>query len=90
MQNLITQKNFNVTMKLFDKFLDRFRPDELVKLEVTSPDYKRISIVWGLYEFEKGERRTIYIYGPKGFINAALKQLNQKSLMIEKVSLLKK
>ncbi len=75
--NLITKKvATDVAVPLMEKFLDIFRKDEEILIEWTSPNYTRTSMLWGLWETEKGERKTFRVKGKPGFVQAVLRELN--------------
>lgn len=76
---LLTPQILPMAIGLFDKLLDKVRADEKIYLEYTSPDYERITILWGLFEWESGCRKTFVIEGPKGFCNAVLKELERNN-----------
>lgn len=65
----------HIAVPFFERCRDIFRDRERIKIEWTAPDYKRISILGGLFEFESGERKTFIIEGPPGFCRAALREL---------------
>ena len=69
-----------ITVPFFIRLIDRFRDYERIKIEWTSSDFKRISILWGFYKFESGERKTFIIEGPPGFCSAALREIRNKAL----------
>jgi hypothetical protein len=68
----------NVIVPLIPKVLDLFRKDEVILIEWTSPDHTSVSILWGVFKYEKGERKTFTIKGKPGFVQAVLKDLNKK------------
>lgn len=80
---LLTPQTMTIALGLIDKFMDNFRADEQIILEYTSPDYERVTILWGLFEWEQGCRKTITIQGPKGFCNAVLKELESNRGMLK-------
>uniref|UniRef100_A0A831XFF7 Uncharacterized protein n=1 Tax=Geobacter metallireducens TaxID=28232 RepID=A0A831XFF7_GEOME len=61
---------------LFTKIADAFRPEEQLKIEWTSPDYEKISILWGLFKRERGQRMTFEIKGKPGFCAAVVRELS--------------
>lgn len=72
---VIDPKTTSIAVPVISRLIDRFRRQERIKIEWTSPDYERYSLLWGLFEWESGERKTIIIEGPPGFCSAALKEL---------------
>ncbi|MBF0238032.1 MAG: hypothetical protein HQM12_10025 [SAR324 cluster bacterium] len=52
--------------------------DEEFKIEWTSPDYKKVELLWGLFTHEKGERKTFLIRGKQGFCQTVLRDLEAK------------
>ena len=60
----------------FTKIADAFRPEEQVKIEWTSPDYEKFSILWGLVKYERGQRMTFEIKGKPGFCAAVVRELS--------------
>jgi len=45
--------------------------------------YERVEVLWGLFTYEKGERRTIIIRGKPGFCAAVLEDLRKKGQILQ-------
>lgn len=78
-----TEHGHQVQMSLFTRFLDLFKPADEVRVEWTSPQYQRVEVLWGLFTWEQGERRTIVIRGKPGFCAAVLADLRAKGQVLE-------
>ena len=77
--NLVTkQVATNVIVPLIPKLLDVFRKDEVIDIVWTSPDHSAVSILWGAFKYESGEKKQFTIKGKPGFVQAVLKDLNKK------------
>lgn len=63
-------------LDLLTKIADIFRPEERLKVEWTSPDYEKRSFLWGMYFYERGERRTLMVEGKSGTCVAKLRELS--------------
>lgn len=72
-----------IRLSLFTRFLDLFKPADEVKVEWTSPAYERVEVLWGLFTYEKGERRTIIVRGKPGFCSAVLEDLRKKGQILK-------
>ena len=68
----------NVIVPLIPKLLDIFRKDEVINIVWTSPDHSEISVFWGAFKYEKGEKKQFTIKGKPGFVQAVLKDLNKR------------
>ena len=75
MATLITPKSTKLAVPFFTRILDKFRNQERITVEWTSPNYEKVVLLWGLFEWESGERRIFIIEGRPGFCSAALKEL---------------
>lgn len=60
---------------------DFFQPEEHLKIEWTSPDYRRLSLLYGLIEYERGERRTFSVQGKPGFCAAVVRDLSTDGII---------
>ncbi len=77
--NVITkQVAQSVFVPLIPKVMDVFRKDEVIDIEWTSPDHAFVSVLWGAFKYEKGERKQLTIRGKPGFVQAVLRDLQKK------------
>jgi len=65
----------DVSVPLTAKLLDLVRSDQELVIEWTAPNYRRIELLWGLFRYESGERRTLTIKGKPGYCDAVIKEL---------------
>jgi hypothetical protein len=63
--------------------VDTFLPKERITIEYRGPSYERVSLLWGLFDIETGEKKTIIIEGPPGFCKAAVKYMENMSAQLE-------
>lgn len=68
-----------IAYSFISKLIDRFRPKERIKVVWTGPNYSKVVVLWGLFEYEGGEKREFLIEGPQGFCDAVLKELRHNS-----------
>ena len=78
-----TQHGHQIQVSWVTRFIDFFKSEDEVRVEWTSPAYERIEVLWGLFTWEKGERRTIVIRGKPGFCAAILADLRKKGQLLE-------
>lgn len=72
-----TIKKGSIAYGFLNKLFDLLSKKERIKVIFTSPDFKEIDILWGLFHFQKGEKKEFIIEGSKGFCEAVLKNLEQ-------------
>jgi hypothetical protein len=71
MDPLITPAAAAVAVPIVDRMKDWFRAEEEIVFEWTSPNYRKISILWELIVFERGERKTVRIRGKKRLLHCS-------------------
>lgn len=86
MTRVLTPANFPILdgVGFLTKVADIFRPAERVKVEWTSPSYRKQSFLWGAYMYECGERKTFEVVGKPGFCAAVIKELSLNGTTVVK------
>jgi hypothetical protein len=84
MAQLITPATVKASVPLWTRFNDFFRPHEEFSIEWTSPEYKRVAILWDTHEYEKGSRESFIIRGKPGFCAAVIAELSSKGTILDK------
>jgi hypothetical protein len=72
---LTTPNTTKFAVPFFTRILDKFRNQERITVEWTSPNNENVYLLWALFEWKSGERRIFIIEGHPGFCSAALKEL---------------
>ena len=61
-------KGLSFAKKMMLPLLNAVGKKHEFRITVTSPDYKRVSILWGLIEIEEGEKREFIIRGTEAYV----------------------
>lgn len=75
-----------IAVPVLTQVKDLFRPDETIQVEWTAPDYTRVTICWGLYTYERGQKQTFIIKGKPGFCAAVLADLRQNGRVLQQLT----
>ncbi len=65
-------------ISLWTKVKDVFSSNEEVRIELVSPNYRNVKVLWGLFQYEQGERKTFIIRGKPGFCSQVVAHLQAK------------
>ncbi len=85
----VTAKGLSSTLagfNLFDRILDRFATRERIRVIVSSPDFRELTLFFGLVTWTKGARRELLIEGGPRFCEAALRDIEKHGTGIEIVT----
>ncbi len=63
------------TLSCSTKLAKVFRAEEQFTIEVTGPNYKKIRVLWFLFEYERGQRIKFEIRGKLGSCAAIIREL---------------
>ena len=70
--------------KLWLPFLNLIGEKHEFRIVITSPDYREIRLFWGLFVFEKGEKREFVLRGTEAYVSSVANALVSNGLDVEK------
>lgn len=82
--NVVT-KSLSLLERMLIPFLNIFGKKNQFKIVITSPDYVKFRVLWGLISYEKGEKREFVISGTEAYTKAIVSSLISRNLNVEKL-----
>jgi len=83
-QPMIITDTLPIFKKIWLPLLNLVGEKNEFRIVVTSPDYVEVKVLWGVFSYEKGEKKEFVVRGTEAYVTALMSSLETQKMDVQK------